>query len=73
MTEEMKVNDATRYIVVCLHDDEKVLAVFDNEGDATVAAKEQALHDEQDRCYAVYQKLGSAQAVRKADWKGASR
>lgn len=70
MTEEMKANDADRFIVVHAG---AVLYVADNEGDAMAEAKALALRDEKDGRYTVYQKVGTARSERKVEWKGASR
>lgn len=83
MTEEMKENDATRYLVVMfealgapLMDGESMFTVIsqhDAQGDAEKMARERAMKDEHDRTYAVYQKIGSARASREVTWKGAAR
>ena len=78
MTDEMKENDATRYMVIRLEtavaDGKPTLCVISchvAEGDAQKAAQECAMKDEHDRAYAVMQKVGTAKAAREVTWKGA--
>lgn len=83
MTEEMKENDATRYLVVMfeakgaqLDADESMFTVISHhgaQGDAEKMARDRAMSDPQDRTYAVFQKIGSARAAREVTWKGAAR
>jgi len=79
MTEEMKVNDATRYLVVefggvqnSISADFKVLSAHDNEGDARKSAEEVARKNDGTN-YGVFQKLATATLVHSVEWKGAAR
>lgn len=74
MTEEMKANDATRFLVVGMHngngpDAFKVVAIVDSEGKATEIAKEHA-EKEEGAIFGVFQKVGTARIVRKVEWVG---
>lgn len=78
MTEEMKENDATRYMVVCLNSIElgaqpllTVVSCHVAEGDAQKHAIDCAMKDENDLSYVVMQKIGTARAAREVTWKGA--
>ncbi len=76
MTEEMKANDATRYLVVGMHNGSgpaafKVVGIVDSEGKASEVAKDHASRDP-GAIYGVYQKLGTARTVSKVEWKGAA-
>ena len=78
MTEEMKENDATRYIVVRLNlettgPEPTVVCLCDSEGLAIEEAKNRAQNDESSTHYGVYQKIGTARAAREVKWKGAAR
>jgi hypothetical protein len=77
MTEEMIKNDSTRYIVVLLNEADvaggrPIVAIYDNEGDATKEAQRLALASTNREEFAVYQKLGSAQAEMRVNWRGAA-
>lgn len=74
MTEEMKANDATRYLVVGMHsgngpDAFKVEAIEDSEGKAQEKARELA-EKEEGSIYGVFQKVGTARLVKKVEWTG---
>lgn len=83
MTEEMKENDATRYLVVMfeakgapLAPDESMFTVISEHcspADAEKVARDRAMADPHDRTFTVYQKIGSARAAREVTWKGAVR
>lgn len=70
MTDEMKAEDATRYLVVAMdHDSFKVLSIENSEGNAKKRAEEEA--DREDgRIVGVFQKIGTARAQRTIAWKG---
>ena len=75
MTDEMKENDATRFMVIRLEpgmlDALTVISCHVAEGDAQKSAQECAMKDEHDRAYAVMQKVGTAKAAREVTWRGA--
>ena len=78
MTEEMKENDATRFMVIrvetAVADGKPTLCVISchvAEGDAQKHAQELALADDHDRPFVVMQKVGTAKAAREVTWKGA--
>jgi hypothetical protein len=71
MTEEMKRNDATRFMVVNAENSE-VQDCFEAEGPAKEYAEKLA-NDETDCEFVVYQKVGSAKMLPKVVWKGAAR
>lgn len=70
MTDEMKANDATRFLVVAMeHDSFKVIGIHDSEGKAQEEAKSCAEGNE-GAIYGVFQKLGTARLVKKVEWSG---
>ena len=74
MTDEMKSNDATRFLVVGMHggpgpDAFKVEAIEESEGAAKKKASELAEADE-GAIYGVFQKVGTARLVRNVEWRG---
>lgn len=69
MTEEQKKNDSNRFIVV---EGDQVHRGFDNEGDAKKYAQTLAENNPEEE-YCVYQKIGSATATVKVEWKGQAR
>lgn len=76
MTDEMKENDATRYMVIRLDPagatpGHTVISCHVAEGDAAKAATDCAMKDENDLAYVVMQKVGTAKAAREVTWKGA--
>jgi hypothetical protein len=71
MTEEMKSNDANRYVVVNATSN-VIEATQSSEGDAKAAAERLAANHEATE-FIVYQKIGSATATVKVEWKGAAR
>lgn len=76
MTDEMKANDATRYLVVGMHngngpDAFKVEAIETSEGEAKRKAETLAEENE-GAIYGVFQKVGSARLIRRVEWKGAT-
>ena len=74
MTDEMKSNAATGFVVVGMHNGNgpeafKVMDILDNEPDAQKRAKELAEMNE-GAIFGVYQKVGSARLVRQVEWRG---
>lgn len=69
MFEEMKANDATRYVVI---GGASVQSTHSSEGDAKQSAEAKAAANDGSE-YAVYQKIGSAKLEPKVVWKGAAR
>jgi len=70
MTDEMKVEDASRYLVVAMDGDSfKVLSVEGSEGTARKAAGDEA-EKEDGRIIGVFQKIGTARVQRSVAWKG---
>jgi hypothetical protein len=72
MTEDMKQNDATRYVVVNITGEFKIESVENNEAAAKKKAEALAAENEGTE-YAVFQKIGSAKLDPRVVWKGASR
>jgi len=74
MTDEMKAEDATRYLVVAMDNGNgpgafKVLAIESSEGTARKCAEAEA--DKEDgRIVGVFQKIGTARTQRAVVWKG---
>jgi hypothetical protein len=74
MTDEMKANAATGFVVIGMHggtspDAFKVMDITDNEPDAQKRAKELADMNE-GSIFGVYQKVGTARVVRQVEWRG---
>lgn len=61
MTEEMKAKDATRYVVLALHDMEQVAGPLSTEGEARKAAEAQALANPTVE-FGIYQKVFTSKA-----------
>tara|TARA_Y100001938_G_scaffold150301_1_gene240575 strand:+ start:834 stop:1055 length:222 start_codon:yes stop_codon:yes gene_type:complete len=73
MTEEMKSNDATRYVVVNISESGSISQdFFPSEGAAREHAEVEAAGNE-GSTFAVFQKVGSARLEPKVTWKGAAR
>jgi hypothetical protein len=79
VTEDMKENDATRYLVVKMGNGQRleqawtIVSVHAAPGDAQSDAEVSASKDTEGYIWGVYQKVGTARLIPKIEWKGAAR